>query len=652
MIFARRLIALLLGSFFFAVLLAALLVLRLNGTFLNPEFYPRQLEEIGVYRFVMTDVLTSALDDVRAIPADELGVDLSGNPLEVSGLTTAQITETVNRALPPRDLQRIAAPAILRAGQYVSAERDVVTVRVKGAEHIRGVAGELHNLMQEAGAYDRILEKEVEPRIQRATDEAIGRNEQASGWMRNLFGGDQAARSRFSRAVANTLTPEWESEQVEESLGPLTSYLIGESDAFEITLRLTDAQMAAASDEIAAILREVDTYDLVYKGVVEPVVKDALGPEIDLPYSLVVTDDEVMDALSRSALPNLVQQQAESLAHGISPYVSGRSDEFSIDVSLVRNKQEAAAVLTELVGAKMVEAFSDLPVCATAAQARDAAGRLRREVLPPCVPPGVTGRTVLEQDVPAIEGLVQAQILTPVPNIITFSESDLRVALLEEGGPEVLAHFDQLRELPSRSWSYNHEHLRADLAGRGNALRVLDRTRSFLADGYTLSNRTRAKGRLGRRVDAALDAVRGLFGIVRRYQWAAYLTAPALLVAVGLLGGTTWRGRVMWASATLLISSTLVLILAWPVYDVVAGKAVAHWRGNMVGSLEGPFEGTYLLIAEWLVGKIRVVANEFMSGIKAYSLVLSTLSLAVLLGTIFWDRITAVARKKPFMEEL
>ena len=317
----------------------------------------------------------------------------------------------------------------------------------------------------------------------------------------------------------------------------------------------------------------------------------------------------------------------------------------------MRNKKEAAAVLTELVGAKMVEAFEDLPVCATEAQARNAAGRLGRGMLPPCVPPGVTGRTVLEQDPPTIEGLIQARILTPVPGIITFSESDLRVALREEGGPEVLAHFDQLREWSSRSWSYNHEQLRADVAGRGNALRVLDRTRTFLADGYTLSNRTRAEGRLGRRIDGALDAARGLFSIVRRYQWAAYAAAPALLVAVGLLGGTAWRGRVMWGSATLLISSTVVLFLAWPVYDAIAGEALAHWRGNMVGPLEGPFEGTSLLIAEWLVGKIQVVANEFMGGIKAYSLVLSALSLAVLLGAIFWDRITPVVRK-PSMEDL
>ena len=42
---------------------------------------------------------------------------------------------------------------------------------------------------------------------------------------------------------------------------------------------------------------------------------------------------------------------------------------------------------------------------------------------------------------------------------------------------------------------------------------------------------------------------------------------------------------------------------------------------------------------------IEVVADEFMSGIRAYSLILAALSLAVLLGAIFWDRIITMLRK-------
>ncbi len=645
MIFARRVTAVLLGGFFLAGLLVALIVLRMSETVLKPEFYPEQVEKSGAYRFVMRDVLTSALDEAWAIEAEDFGAEMSGNLLDVTGLTNDQVTEAVNLAMSPQDLQEIADPAIYRVGQYVSAERDAVTIRIKADEHIKDAAYEVHQLMQEAGAYERILEREVEPRIQKAIDEAFDRNGQVSGWAQYLFGNDMAAREKFVRAVMNTITPDWVADQVEAALEPVTSYLVGESDGFEISVRFTDAQMVTTSDEIAALLREVDTYDLVYTGVVESVVKDTLGAKIDLPYGLTVTDDEVVDALRLSAQPGLVHQQAESLADAIGLYVSGRSDRFSVNVSLSQNKREAAAILTELVGLKVVEAFSGLPVCATEVQTRDAVGRISRQLLPPCIPPGITAANIREQGPRTIGELVRSRILAPVPDIITFSASDLRTALRDVGGPEALVDFDRLRRLPGRRWSYTQDDLRADLEGRGNVLRIIHVTRTLLTDGYILSDRVRPKGRLGRRIDTALDAVRDLFNFIRSYQWAAYATVPALLIVVGVLGGTTWRGRVMWASATLFVSSTVVFILAWPVYDVVAGEVFSDWRGKVAGTFEGPFEETLLLIATWSADMIEAVADEFVSGVRAYSLVLAALSLTVLLCSTFWDRLATMLRK-------
>ena len=169
----------------------------------------------------------------------------------------------------------MAAPAIYRIGQYVTAERDAVAIRIEAGEHIRDAAYEVHQLMREAGAYDRILEREVEPRIRQVTDEVFDRNDQVSGWADYLFGSDMAAREKFVRAAMNAITPDWVAGQVEAALDPATSYLVGESASFEITVRLNDEQVAAAADEIAAILRGVDAHDLVYTGVVEPVVAGA-----------------------------------------------------------------------------------------------------------------------------------------------------------------------------------------------------------------------------------------------------------------------------------------------------------------------------------------------------------------------------------------
>ena len=50
---------------------------------------------------------------------------------------------------------------------------------------------------------------------------------------------------------------------------------MGESDGFEISLHLTDEQVEAAAEEVKAILREVDTYNLLFDQEIEPRMWDA-----------------------------------------------------------------------------------------------------------------------------------------------------------------------------------------------------------------------------------------------------------------------------------------------------------------------------------------------------------------------------------------
>lgn len=637
MLYLRRTVAVLIGFVFLAVLLAALVVLRLNSTFLDPEFYPEQLEKHGVYRFIMVDVLESALDEARAIEAENFGIDIRENPLVATGLTTAQIIDAVHRSLSARDLQRIASPAALRAGQYVSAERDTVTLKVKTTEPIKGVADELNLLMRESGAYGQLLEREVKPRILEAAGEAVA--EDGSGWMLYLFRTGDDGQESLVRAVMGILTPRWLESQVEQAVDPLTAYVVGESDGFRITMRFDDAQASAAFEATKSILREVDDYDLVYTGVVEPAVKDRLGEEVNLPYGLAVTNQEVVDALRQSAAPALVQQQAELLVDGVSTYVTGRSDRFSTEISLVSNKQAAARVITELVGTKISEALATLPGCATEARARDAVANLRRLAAPACVPQGVNAGDLLEYLSRATGSPIHFQVMRGVPDNIAFTEADLRAALREAGGPETLEAFDNHRGVFRKSWAYTHQDLRADLAARGNALEVLDRTRSILADGYVLSARGGRKDGPGGQV----DMVRGWFKTIRQYGWAVYVAAPVLLVIIGLLGGTTWRARIAWASATMLLSATAVSILAWPVYDTAAGEVFAQARAYVAGTSEGPFTRTSLLVTDGLVGIVEAAADEFAEGIRLSSLILVAVAVAVLLGTIFWDRIAAAS---------
>ena len=147
-----------------AALFVALGYFRLNGGLLNPDYYPEILKKEDVYRFVTVDVLSSALDEARALSPDDFGADFHANPLAASGLTTPRITGAVGRALSPDDLEALVAPAVLQVVEYVAGQRDEVALTIDAAPHVRELVDELEALMRDSGAYDSLLEEEVYPR--------------------------------------------------------------------------------------------------------------------------------------------------------------------------------------------------------------------------------------------------------------------------------------------------------------------------------------------------------------------------------------------------------------------------------------------------------------------------------------------------------
>ena len=192
-------VAVALGIVFVALLLASLVLVRLNDTLLDPRYYPDRFERHGLYRFVMVDVLTSTLDEAREVDPEFLDAGFRQNPLVTSGLSTRQIVEAVHRALSPRDLERLVAPSVLQIAEYATGKRDRVVMRVDAARPIKGAAYELHKLMQDSDAYAPLIEYELEPRVREAAGEALGASDNVSGWMLYLFGTAEDAEDRMVR---------------------------------------------------------------------------------------------------------------------------------------------------------------------------------------------------------------------------------------------------------------------------------------------------------------------------------------------------------------------------------------------------------------------------------------------------------------------
>ena len=510
------------------------------------------------------------------------------------------------------------------------------------AEHIRRVTSELHDLMRESGAYASLIEHEIEPRVREAAGEMLGSDEDVSAWMQYLFGSAGDAEDRMVRVVMSALTADWLADQVDQALEEFTAYLVGETDSFEITVRLTDSQIENAVEETKSILREADAYELVYTGVVEPTLTDVLGAGVELPYGVRVSTDEVIGTLRQAAPPSWVQEQSENLIDHVGPYVVGTSDDFSVEVDLSGNKQQAATALTDLALDDALESLSALPFCVTRAEANAARRRLEQG-LPGCIPPGVSLNVVLGPIETSIGDAIKRFVLAPIPDTVTFDEDYLRTALQQSGGPEALDSLDYIRSVMDDDWTYTHLELRTDLSVRGDAAQALDRVRAFLRDGYSHKYRPSSSRLSTNRVGAALDGSRARLEAVNRYEWPAYLLTPLLLVFISLLGGTSWRSRIIWASSTVLISAGLIYVLSWPMQQPLATAAAEQARTEVGLQIGGIFRGTLQLIDAKLAEIAKSVATDIATGIRLYSLILAGVSGVVLVTAVFWGRVAGLS---------
>ena len=633
MIWLRRIAAVALGVLLLGLLLPTLMLQSVNGTVLNPDFYADRLKDADAYGVVMGSVLTSAVDEARDEDPDEIGVDLRANPVEASGLSTSRVVEAVQRALSPEDLEALVTPAILEVGGYATGRSDTFTIDLPLAETIRDVVDELLALLRETGAYERLLDQELEPRIREVAGEALTPDGDSPGWMQRLFGSDADAGGRLANVILSVVTPEWFRDQVEQIVNQLTGYLVGESDSFEIEVRLRDALVDAAVEELKAILGETDAAELVYTDILDPAVDDGVEETIVLPYGVDVGREEVKRVLREVAPPAWVQQRAALLIENVSAYVTGRSEGFSTSIPLAERKGTAASLLTELAVARVEESVRGLPACSADAEA-GALAALGSGRLPDCLPPGVPADDLLVEARAAIAGAIPELVLAPVPDDVTYTDADLRLEVREDGGPAALDALDDSRELFATGWSYSDADLRADLADDPEVLDGLDRVRTFLADGYVHTPDDPAASALGMALDEMHDASSG----VRRAAVVGWLIVAVLLVAIGALGGTTWAERVAWAAASLLATAVVVLFLFWPVYESISGTLVELAREEIAGWSDEEAGSTERLLAGKAVDVAEGAADDFAGGVRLPALVVAAIALVALLAAVFSGR--------------
>ncbi len=631
-IWIRRAGAVGLGIVFFVALVTTLAVQAADSTVARPDFLADQLEEADAYAFVIDDLVLALLQDVWRLDAEEFGWEFDENPLVASGLTPEQVAAAVRRALPPEDLERLLAPAVEQVGAYVAGERDEATIRVDAAAHLDALVTELNDLMLESGAYARLIDREFRPIFAEWVDEGLPPGGEDSRWVGFLRGsGGGEAGGSLVRVFDSVVTPEWVAAQVEDAAEELVGYGVGRSEGFEVRIALTPAQVEEAAAEIEAVIREADAFDIAYETVVEPVAEERLAEAVELPYGIVIARPDVLDALRDAISPEWLDEQAAILAAGVATYVTGQADAFVAEFDIAPARDRAARALTAAASGALRDRLQLLPQCTTAAQAAVARETLRRD-LPACLPPEAVLDDVVRSADPVIAAAVGESVLAPVPDLVSYSEQDLRLALEEDGGPDALVALDDVRSVFGESWTYTDADLRADLADDEDALELVDDLRAALSTGYDIET-----------PDALEAAGAGTGGV-----WLPALVTAILLAAVAFLGGRSWRGRLVWAAAVLLVAAAVIAVVSGPVYQSVSGAVLDEVRGELASEPGDRFAVTSDLLVDKLLEVVERAVDDFTAPIARISLILAVAGAIAVVAAFFWGRLSpGPAREQP-----
>ena len=543
MIWLRRAVAVPVVVLLLPVLLFLLLFQAVHSTLLSPDFHASELRKADVYEFALGDLLTVALEEAREIETGPVTVSIDGedrvllreNPLVASGLSSGDVAASLRRVAPPEWVQGVVEQWLDEVGGYLTGERDDFVLDIGLHERALILVEEVKLLQRKAGAGDLLFEALVEPEMERAAVADVP------------FGLDVSAE-RLTESARRVAGPDWIQGQIDAVLDEVTPYLVGDRDTFEIHVDLA-GRAEVALEEVKALLREADAYEVLYANVAEPKVEEALGGDIALGFGVEVTDGEVSAALRRVAPPEWVQQQAERVLDEAALYLAGREESFAVTVSIEGNKRAAAVVIEEAVGRRFDEALASLPRC-TGTRVSQALTSLE---LPTCIPEG-TPDAVLSAARSGVVGGVQLLLLTPIPDSVTFTDRHMRAAMEELGAAGQVELIDSVREVLRDGWVYTQDDLRRDLAGlRGTGHRVagfdpatlLDDVRMALRDGWTYNEADFREWVLDAGGVQALDDVdmaRGRIEQGRGYLGFGWVLVALLLIAVGFLGGRGWAG--------------------------------------------------------------------------------------------------------------
>ena len=628
MIWVRRIIALPFIILAFITFQVGVLAQQTASNLISPSFYLETLADSNVYSFLLTDLPTTALKDVRKA---------NSNPIiEQSGLSDEAIVSSINTIVPADWLQSNFESTVTGVGDYVTGKTDEFTISIPVDERVQAASNQITFVLNESDIYKMVMENQVRPVVSQASKNELPFDVSVN-------------EDQLMASIQKIISKAWLTGQIDSVLGEVVPYTVGSEDTFSIVVKVDD-RIEVAVAEVKSLMSEANAYEALFEGSIAPNISSSIGNSAKLPYGIEITDEEISSIIKKTAPPSWMQKTTESILDNATPYLVGKTDEFTISINIEPNKEEAVSDLIALAEQKLNTKLADLPDC----DADEVVNILNNPVagLPSCYPADPSLKQQMQSFtrsyVTTVISAVRPQIINTIPNSIDFDQNSLRQVV----PAKALDSFDQGRDIVRDGYTFTEKDLE-NLIKQGagdNSWNQVSKVRDSLSKGIQYNERDfrihiETVTADGGQTLSMLDQVRGILKLVHMFNMAVYI--PTLLIAaiVGFLGGRGWIQRLMWAAITMLVASILVYAIWGPVYSSIA-EPILHVQIDQIasqasGQIAPQFLATESLVVQQVTNIGKIAISKFISGISGTALITSILSLAIIVGCVVLNKVNS-----------
>ena len=408
-----------------------------------------------------------------------------------------------------------------------------------------------------------------------------------------------AIKSDLINVTEKTFPPSWLQDQVESADTKLIRYVLGDQDNFTITISPSD--LSSYVDSLAAAILEItdsqEIYDYLTYEIIMPTIMTKLGSAVDLPFQVTLTKDEIFEAINEALPKEWAQPLLADVVNGIAAYVKGsEANDINIEINLADIKTAVIATLTKQADDSLEDTFNSLPE-RSLAQFNQVVANLHPGKLPSCRPSGV--------DYAGFKSALGIDVAASVNEMIG----------------------DQIPD----SWIYTYEDLKESLGADNSDF--LDKARDLITKGGTI---TEADLR-----DKITDNPEGLQGFdnarhsihtVRTWLWALWLIPLLLLFFIGLLGGRSWKTKLIWALAVLFVTCLTIFIAI----ALIQANVIDQHKTDLMGDPASKHSAMEMVMTTKGNEIAYNVISSFASGIQNKALCIMIFSGVLILGVIAW----------------